>query len=90
MHKIVPLHLADTQARLPAEDVLFVADSVTTKFNTSVHPEVTYSLEIGYNYPVYFTFLNLSKFFASYIFDKIAVLWFQQYKCFPFYLQYFH
>lgn len=43
------------------EDVLFVADSVTTKFNTSVHPEVTYSLELGYNFPVYFTFLNVQE-----------------------------
>ena len=45
----------------PAEDVLFVADSVTTKFNTSVHPEITYSLELGYNFPVFFTFLNVQE-----------------------------
>ena len=52
------------------EDVVFVEDTVTTKFNTTPHPETTYSLELSYDFFVLINFLNADPWNENFAYDE--------------------
>ena len=52
------------------EDVIFVEDTVTTRFNPNPHPEVTYSLELSYDFFVQMSFLNADPWNENFSYDE--------------------
>ena len=52
------------------EDVIFVEDIVTTKYNTDPHPEITYSLELSYDFFVLINFLNADPWNENFAYDE--------------------
>ena len=52
------------------EDVIFVEDTVTTKFNPDPHPEETYSLELSYDFFVLMSFLNADPWNENFSYDE--------------------
>jgi len=52
------------------EDVIFVEDIVTTKYNTDPHPEITYSLELSYDYFVINNFLDADPWNENFAYDE--------------------
>ena len=52
------------------EDVIFVEDTVTTKFNPEPHPETTYSLELSYDFFVLMSFLNADPWNENFSYDE--------------------
>jgi len=52
------------------EDVIFVEDIVTTKYNTTPHPETTYALELSYDFFVLMNFLNADPWNENFAYDE--------------------
>ena len=52
------------------EDVIFVEDIVTTKYNTTPHAETTYSLELSYDFFVLMNFLNADPWNENFAYDE--------------------
>ena len=52
------------------EDIVFIEDTVTTRYNTLPHPEATYSLELSYDFFVLMNFLNSDPWNENFSYDE--------------------